>query len=55
MVLGLLNANLFIQLPSYHGSGAAADCKFFVHANNHYTDEELPNISSGRRLSHSEA
>ena len=31
MVLGLLNANLFIQLPSYHGSGAAG-CRFFVKA-----------------------
>ena len=31
MVLGLLNANLFIQLPSYHGSGAAG-CKCFVKA-----------------------
>ena len=27
MGLGLLNANLFMKLPSYHGSGAAADCK----------------------------
>ena len=31
MVLGLLNANLFIQLPSYHGSGAAG-CRCFVKA-----------------------
>ena len=31
MGLGLLHANLFIQLPSYHGSGAAG-CRFFVKA-----------------------
>ena len=41
MVLGLLNANLFIQLPSYHGSGAAG-CRFFVKA-----EPCLPNESKG--------